>query len=145
VLLLTLPGTAFVYQGDELGLANGPGHEPPFDRAGRDRLRHPMQWQADGGFTSGTPWLPLVDPKARNVADEQADPGSLLNLYRSLIEVRRGIGPGFRPLDAHPGVVAFERDGHTVAVNTPPSRAQPPRASPCSRPTRAKASLRTLR
>ena len=44
VLLLTLPGVAFVYQGDELGLANGPGHEPPFDRAGRDRLRHPMQW-----------------------------------------------------------------------------------------------------
>jgi glycosidase len=118
VLLLTLPGTAFVYQGDELGLANGPGHEPPFDRAGRDRLRHPMQWEADGGFTSGTPWLPLVDPEARNVAGEQADPGSLLNLYRSLIEVRRGLGPGFRLLDAHPGVVAFERDGHTVAVNT---------------------------
>jgi alpha-glucosidase len=118
MLLLTLPGTAFVYQGDELGLANGPGHEPPFDRAGRDRLRHPMQWDADGGFTSGTPWLPLVDPEARNVADERADPGSLLNLYRSLIELRRGLGPGFRLLDAEPGVVAFERDGHTVAVNT---------------------------
>jgi len=117
-LLLTLPGTAFVYQGDELGLANGPGHEPPFDRAGRDRLRHPMQWDADGGFTSGKPWLPLVDPEARNVADEQADPGSLLNLYRSLIELRRGLGPGFRLLDAEPGVVAFERDGNAVAVNT---------------------------
>jgi alpha-glucosidase len=125
VLLLTLPGTAFVYQGDELGLANGPGHEPPFDRAGRDRLRHPMQWQADGGFTSGTPWLPLVNPEARNVADEQADPGSLLNLYRSLIELRRGLGPGFRLIDAEAGVVAFERDRHTVAVNT---TAQPRRA-----------------
>ena len=118
VLLLTLPGTAFVYQGDELGLANGPGHEPPFDRAGRDRLRHPMQWDAHGGFTSGTPWLPLVDPEARNVADERADPGSLLNLYRSLIELRRELGAGFRLLDAEPGVVAFERDRHTVAVNT---------------------------
>ncbi len=117
-LLLMLPGTAFVYQGDELGLANGPGHEPPFDRAGRDRLRHPMQWDADGGFTSGTPWLPLVDPEARNVADEQADPASLLNLYRSLIELRQDLGPGFRLLEAEPGVVAFERDGHTVAVNT---------------------------
>ena len=130
VLLLTLPGTAFVYQGDELGLANGPGHEPPFDRAGRDRLRHPMQWEADGGFTSGTPWLPLVDPEARNVADEQADPGSLLNLYRSLIEVRRGLGPGFRLLDAHPGVVAFERDGHTVAVNTTAEPRRAPEGEP---------------
>ena len=130
VLLLTLPGTAFVYQGDELGLANGPGHEPPFDRAGRDRLRHPMQWEADGGFTSGTPWLPLVDPEARNVADEQADPGSLLNLYRSLIEVRRGLGSGFRLLDAHPGVVAFERDGHTVAVNTTAEPRRAPEGEP---------------
>ena len=52
-LLLTLPGAAFIYQGDELGLPNGPGHEPPYDRAGRDRLRHPMQWDASsaGGFT----------------------------------------------------------------------------------------------
>jgi glycosidase len=133
VLLLTLPGTAFVYQGDELGLANGPGHEPPFDRAGRDRLRHPMQWDADGGFTSGKPWLPLVDPEARNVADEQADPGSLLNLYRSLIELRRGLGPGFRLLDAEPAVVAFERDGNTVAVNTTAE----PRPAPEGKPVLA--------
>ncbi len=46
VLLLTLPGCSFVYQGDELGLPNGPGADPPYDRAGRDRLRHPMQWDA---------------------------------------------------------------------------------------------------
>ncbi|MFL5949621.1 MAG: alpha-amylase family glycosyl hydrolase [Gaiellaceae bacterium] len=118
VLLLTLPGTAFVYQGDELGLANGPGHEPPFDRAGRDRLRHPMQWAADGGFTTGRPWLPLVDPEARNVADERPDASSLLSLYRQLLELRRGLGRGFRLLDAEPGVVAYERDGHVVAVNT---------------------------
>jgi alpha-glucosidase len=120
VLLLTLPGTAFVYQGDELGLANGPGHEPPFDRAGRDRLRHPMQWESSpsAGFTSGTPWLPLVDPEDRNVADERADAGSLLSLYRQLLKLRRGLGRGFRLLDAEPGVVAYERDGHVVAVNT---------------------------
>ena len=120
VLLLTLPGTAFVYQGDELGLANGPGHEPPFDRAGRDRLRHPMQWEraAGAGFTTGTPWLPLVDPEVRNVADERANAGSLLSLCRRLLELRRGLGRGFRLLDAEPGVVAYERDGHLVAVNT---------------------------
>jgi alpha-glucosidase len=130
VLLLMLPGVAFVYQGDELGLANGPGHEPPFDRAGRDRLRHPMQWEKDGGFTSGTPWLPLVDAAARNVADQRADPGSLLNLYRQLIEVRQGLGRGFRLLDAEPGVVAFERDGHTVAVNTTAERRSGPEGEP---------------
>jgi len=133
VLLLTLPGVAFVYQGDELGLANGPGHEPPFDRAGRDRLRHPMQWEANGGFTTGDPWLPLVDPEARNVSDQLADPGSLLNLYRRLIELRRGLGPGFRLLDAEPGVVAYERDGHVVAVNTTAE----PRSAPAGEPVLA--------
>jgi alpha-glucosidase len=120
VLLLTLPGAAFVYQGDELGLANGPGHEPPYDRAGRDRVRHPMQWDASalGGFTTGEPWLPLVDPQERNVADERRDPGSLLRLYRRLLELRGTLGAGFRLLDAEPGVVAFARGEHTVAVNT---------------------------
>jgi alpha-glucosidase len=133
VLLLTLPGVAFIYQGDELGLANGPGHEPPFDRAGRDRLRHPMQWDADGGFTTGDPWLPLVDPEARNVSDQLADPGSLLNLYRRLIELRRGLGPRFRLLDAEPGVVAYERDGHIIAVNTTAE----PRTAPAGEPVLA--------
>ena len=118
VLLLTLPGAAFVYQGDEIGLANGPGADPPFDRAGRDRLRHPMQWDADGGFTTGTPWLPLVDPERRNVEGQRDDPGSLLELYRRLLRLRRDLGAGFRLLDAEPGVLAFERGAHTVAVNT---------------------------
>jgi alpha-glucosidase len=120
VLLLTLPGVAFLYQGDEIGLTNGPGVEPPLDRAGRDRLRHPMQWEAEpkAGFTTGTPWLPAVDPDERNVEDQRGDHGSLLELYRCLLELRRGLGGGFRLLDAEPGVVAFERGGHTIAVNT---------------------------
>jgi alpha-glucosidase len=118
VLLLTLPGAAFVYQGDEIGLADGPGAEPPFDRAGRDGFRHPMQWEAGGGFTTGTPWLAEVDPQERNVAAERDDPASLLSLYRRLIELRRALGEGFRLLDAEPGVVAYERGEHVVAVNT---------------------------
>jgi alpha-glucosidase len=120
LLLLTLPGVAFVYQGDELGVANGPGTEPEHDRAGRDGLRHPMQWDASpgGGFTSGSSWLPVVDPAARNVEQQLADEGSLLALYRRLIELRRGLGAGFELLDAEPGVVAFRRGGHVVAVNT---------------------------
>jgi alpha-glucosidase len=127
VLLLTLPGTAFVYQGDELGLANGPGHEPPFDRAGRDRLRHPMQWDAEGGFTTGRPWLPLVDAEERNVKEQRGDPRSLLELYRQLLELRRSLGGSFRLLDAEPGVVLFRRGEHTVAVNTSAERRTAPR------------------
>jgi glycosidase len=50
-----------------------------------------MQWDAspNGGFTQGEPWLPLVDPATRNVADQSRDPGSLLQLYRHLLALRR--------------------------------------------------------
>ncbi len=88
-LLLSLPGTVFIYQGEEIGMLDGPGADPPIDRAGRDGARHPMQWTRDGGFTSGAPWLPMVDPARRNVADQREDPGSLLNHYRELIAKRR--------------------------------------------------------
>ena len=73
MLLLTLPGAAFVYQGDEIGLADGPGHDPPFDRAGRDGARHPMQWDPGpaAGFTTASRGWP-VDPFDRNVADRAA-------------------------------------------------------------------------
>jgi len=101
-LLLTLPGTAFVYQGDELGMIDGPGADPPFDRAGRDAFRHPMQWDASptGGFTTGTPWLPLVDPELRSVEAQRGCPDSILEHYRRLIadrpRMRRGLNLGAR-------------------------------------------------
>src|SRR5262245_5556792 len=109
LLLLTLPGTAFVYQGDEIGLPNGPAREPSYDRAGRDRLRHPMQWEASGGFSAGEPWLPPIDPAERNVEAQRGDPGSLLELYRRLISFRRELGDSFALIDAEPGVVAYDR------------------------------------
>jgi alpha-glucosidase len=120
LLLLTLPGAAFVYQGDEIGLANGPGSDPPYDRAGRDRLRYPMQWDGtpSGGFSTGEPWLPLIDPAERNVEAQRGDPGSLVDLYRRLIAIRRELGDGFALIDAEPGVVAYDRGAHTVAINT---------------------------
>jgi alpha-glucosidase len=90
-LLLSLPGPVFIYQGEEIGMVDGPGADPPIDRAGRDGARHPMQWDASGGFTSGTPWLPMVDPAERNVADQRDDPGSILNHYRELIARRAGL------------------------------------------------------
>jgi alpha-glucosidase len=119
VLLLSLPGPAFVYQGDEIGLPNGPGANPPHDRSGRDPMRHPMQWDASptGGFTAAEPWLPLIDPAERNVEDQRADPESLLNLYRRLIEARQALPDEFRLIDGAQAVVAFDRGDHGVAVN----------------------------
>jgi alpha-glucosidase len=120
MLLLTLPGPAFLYQGDEIGQGEGPPGESSFDRAGRDRFRHPMQWDATptGGFTTGEPWLTAVDPAERNVAGQRDDPGSMLSLVRELIVLRRELGDGFELLDAAEGVVAFRRGDHVVAVNT---------------------------
>jgi alpha-glucosidase len=93
-LLLTLRGVPVLYAGDEIGTEDADADvlpQPPFDRAGRDGYRTPMQWDAGptAGFTSGTPWLPVVDPPQRNVAEQSADAGSLLSLYRRLISVRR--------------------------------------------------------
>jgi alpha-glucosidase len=135
LLLLTLPGPAFLYQGDEIGQGDGPPGEKSnpaqparpaasgrrrFDRAGRDRYRHPMQWDASksGGFTSGTPWLPAIDPAERNVADQRDDPDSELSLVRELIALRGELGDGFELLEAAEGVVLYRRGGHVVAVNT---------------------------
>jgi glycosidase len=127
LLLLTLPGLVFIYQGDEIGLVEGPGADPPLDRFGRDRTRHPMQWDASrhGGFTAGTPWLPAVDPEVRNVAAQERDRGSLLWLYRDAIALRRGLSGPLRFLEAADQVLAYRRgDGHVVALNCG-DRAQP--------------------
>jgi alpha-glucosidase len=124
VLLMTLPGTAFVYQGDEIGMLNGPGSNPPYDRLWRDSFRHPMQWEdaPAGGFTTGTPWLASVDPAERSVAAQRGDSSSLLELFRRLIDLKRGLNDGFRLVSAEPGVLAYERGRHLVAINTTSER-----------------------
>ena len=92
LLLLSMRGTICLYAGEEIGMVDAsPSAVPLHDRFGRDRQRTPMQWDASptGGFTDGEPWLRLVDPAIRNVADQSGDPASLLNLYRRLVELRR--------------------------------------------------------
>ncbi len=129
MLLLTLPGPAFLYQGDEIGQLDGPPGESGHDRAGRDRYRHPMQWDADpgGGFSTGPAWLPVLDAAGRNVEGQRADPESTLALVRELIELRRGLGEGFELLEAAPGVIAYRRGARVVAINTTAeSRPAPP-------------------
>jgi alpha-glucosidase len=128
LLLLTLPGPAFLYQGDEIGLGDGPGGERVYDRAGRDRFRHPMQWDASasGGFSTGEAWLPAVDPERTNVEDQRDDPRSTLSLVRDLLTVRRVMGDGFELLDAEPGVLAYQRGDHLIAINTTGEDARAP-------------------
>jgi glycosidase len=131
LLALTLPGPVFVYQGDEIGMADGPGREPPDDRAGRDRHRHPMRWDdaaRHGGFSDAEPWLPAIEVAGGAVAAQEQDPDSVLALYRDLIAARRGLGDGLTFLgDSADGVLAYRRGpGHVVALNV----ADGPRPAP---------------
>ncbi len=100
VLLLTLKGTPFLYYGDELGMtevdippehARDPwGANVPY--LSRDGARTPMQWNSSkaAGFSQAEPWLPVApDYQLKNVEAELADPGSMLNLYRRLLALRR--------------------------------------------------------
>jgi alpha-glucosidase len=130
LLLLTLPGTAFLYQGDEIGQADGPAGENRYDRAGRDRFRHPMQWDGSprAAFSSGEPWLPLLGPEHVNVEAQRDDPRSTLTLVRELIRLRRSLPRDFRLLDAGSGMIAYARGEHVIAINTTPNAARVPRA-----------------
>ena len=119
-VLTSLRGTAFVYQGEELGL---PQAEVSFDRLrdpeaiafwpvhkGRDGCRTPLPWSAAApyaGFSDAEPWLP-VDPAHRTLAVDQqdGDPGSMLAFVRRWLAWRRG-----QP-DMHTGDIAF--------LDTPP-------------------------
>ena len=85
VLLFSLPGTPWVYYGEELGLRNGAD-------AGDEAKRQPMPWHPGPGvgFTTGTPWqAPNADAAEISVAVELAQPTSLLALYRQLIGLRK--------------------------------------------------------
>jgi alpha-glucosidase len=119
LLLLSLPGPVFIYQGDEIGLGDGPGADPPLDRAGRDPYRHPMQWDASctGGFTEGNPWLAVVDAPTRNVFDQRNHADSVLAFYRRTITARRLLDGPVRFADAPRSILAFDRGPHRVLLN----------------------------
>ena len=125
VALLSLRGACILYQGDEIGLEAVPvPPERERDTAGRDPCRTPMVWEnVDGaGFTEPgvEPWLPIGD-RARNVAAQRDDRGSILALTRDLIALRRHRGlltGGYVQVAAPKSVWAFRREGGAlVALN----------------------------
>jgi alpha-glucosidase len=131
VLLLTLPGTPFLYAGEELGLEDAV--VPPerrIDPGGRDGCRAPIPWDTSPlhGWTA-TPWLPWPpDADARSVAALRDDPASILHLYRRLLAARRA-SPALQVGEwiaraAPAGVLAYERvageDRRLVMVNFTP-------------------------
>jgi alpha-glucosidase len=76
-----------------------------------------MLWSAaepGGGFTTGTPWLPVADVPGGGVAEQERDPGSLLHLYRDLIALRHELRGPLELVDAEPGVLAYRRGDVTV-------------------------------
>lgn len=119
-LLLTLRGTPFLYEGEEIGMTNfdfpdmekvrdvesiniwnmGKRLRLPYGlrwrmikTKSRDNARTPMQWDdsINGGFSAGTPWLSVNGNYPRiNVKQQEDDPGSVLSYYRQLIAFRNG-------------------------------------------------------
>ena len=103
LLMLALPGSAYLYQGEELGLhevADLPDdvlEDPVFHRSGgtekgRDGCRVPLPWTADApsfGFSDGPPYLPQPRWFGPHAVDAQeSDPASTLQLYRQALELR---------------------------------------------------------
>ncbi|MCZ7429568.1 glycoside hydrolase family 13 protein [Micromonospora sp. WMMA1949] len=141
LLSLALPGAAYVYQGEELGLWEVEDipyelrQDPMWERSGRvdpgrDGCRVPLPWQGDTppfGFSpdgaATAPWLPQpADWKDRTVRAQTGDPHSMLELYRAALALRRtepALGDGTLTwLPAPDGVLAFAREpGFTCLVN----------------------------
>ena len=136
LMMLALPGSAYLYQGEELGL---PEHtavpddqrQDPIwfrserDQVGRDGCRIPLPWIGDApgaGFSpTGRTWLPQPDSYASLAADRQIGvPGSTWSMYHDALRLRRELGLGEGELtwvDADEHVVAFDNGKVRVLVN----------------------------
>lgn len=117
--LLTMKGTVYLYQGDEIGMTNISMESPEdfndvetinamkdfkkrgikdeefmriANQQGRDNARTPVQWSTKGnaGFTEGLPWLKINPNHLQiNIEDQESDNNSILNYYRKAIHLRK--------------------------------------------------------
>jgi alpha-glucosidase len=133
--MLALPGSSYLYQGEELGLeqvevAPEDRQDPSYLRtgeAGRDGCRVPIPWGGteppyDFGPGSSQPWIPQPSDWAPlTVAAQAADPDSTLAFYRAALRVRRDFawsaGDEVEMLDLGADVLAFRRGPLTVVLN----------------------------
>ena len=132
MMLLTLRGSVFLYEGDEIGMTDTPLEREElkdpvsikyFPVYGRDGARTPMQWRdtPGAGFTGAEvePWLPFGDLSV-NVEDQRRDPESFLSLCRDLIGVRDALpdlrAGAYASLAAPEGVLAYRRGERTVVA-----------------------------
>ena len=126
LLLLALPGTLTIYNGEELGMQDvrippeevqDPAEKrQPGIGMGRDPERTPMPWDGSPlcGFTSGTPWLPIGETnRAVNVEDSRRNPHSMLAFYERLLRFRRAepvlVAGQLTGMAATDGVLQFMR------------------------------------
>ncbi|CAA9234682.1 MAG: GH13_30 / GH13_23 / GH13_31 / GH13_17 / GH13_ 40 / GH13 / GH13_29 / GH13_36 / GH13_16 / GH13_35 / G H13_20 / GH13_4 / GH13_2 / GH13_21 / GH13_1 / GH13 _26 / GH13_34 / GH13_19 [uncultured Blastococcus sp.] len=135
LLQLALPGAAYLYNGDELGmpdvdLPDEALQDPIWERSGhtergRDACRIPMPWSGTApsyGFSSRPDtWLPMPEGWGALTADAQeADPGSMQSLYRSALALRASspavAGDDLTWLPAPEGCLAFRRPGGLVCL-----------------------------
>jgi alpha-glucosidase len=135
MLLLTLRGTPTLYYGDEIGMrqvAIAPDRvRDPFEKnvpgfgLGRDGCRTPMQWNAAAyaGFSTAPPWLPVADDFSHeNVVNLEADPRSVLSLYKALIALRRKlpqlVSGDYVPLAGQGDLLLYRRqcEGRAVVI-----------------------------
>jgi alpha-glucosidase len=132
--MLALPGSAYLYAGEELGLPQVDVPEehrqdPAWHRGGgvgRDGCRVPLPWSGDAppygfGPAGSTPWLPQPESWAElSVAAQHDDPRSTLSFYRRALRTRRDLlptlGTGVEFLGSAPEVLAFRRDPDLVCV-----------------------------
>lgn len=153
-ILFMRPGLPFLFQGQEIGMENTPfetidefddlfthneyqvaldaGIEPEqalklVNKYSRDNGRTPMQWnnQANGGFTTGTPWLKVNPNYATiNVEDQLTDENSVWAFYQKLIALRKDetygeafVYGGFEPIfEDQDNIVAFYRHGEDKTI-----------------------------
>ncbi len=136
-VMLALPGSAYIYQAEELGLPEAidlpddARQDPTWfrtkgERYGRDGCRVPLPWEADApayGFnTTGDAWLPQPEEWSRLARDAQeGDADSTLTLYKTLLHARRAHTLGTGTLSWLTGydedVLAFTNGDVTVIAN----------------------------